>query len=109
MAMEKQRRPIKAKEKKKVMVIPVDEEMKEEALKISQMLRKACMSVESEVMGRRIGSALQDADRRNIDYAIIVGIEEQKKGKVVVRDLKKREQKTIEIEKVAEEIETSGK
>ncbi len=103
-AMEKQRRPIKANERKKVMVIPVGEEMKEEALEISQMLRNARISVEFEVMGRRIGSALQDADRRNMDYAVIVGKEEQKKGNVVVRDLKKREQKTLEIKRVVEEI-----
>ncbi|MEM3623577.1 MAG: His/Gly/Thr/Pro-type tRNA ligase C-terminal domain-containing protein, partial [Candidatus Bathyarchaeia archaeon] len=59
---------------------------------------------EVEVMGRKITKALEDADRRGVKYAIIVGEKELKEDAVVVRDLIKREQKTVKIKKIVEEI-----
>jgi histidyl-tRNA synthetase len=93
-----------AKQGKSVVVIPVKEEMKAEALKISQMLREAGISVEFEVMGRKMAKALEDADRRKVDFAVIVGERELKEGAVVVRDLAKHKQTTVEIVKLPEKI-----
>ncbi len=89
---------------KTAVVIPVNQKVKTEALKISQLLREAGVSVEFEVMGRKIGKALEDADRRQMDYAVIVGEQELKEDSVVVRDLTKRTQITVEISKLAESI-----
>jgi len=89
---------------KRVVIIPVKEKLKTEALKISQMVRDAGVSVEFEVMGRKMAKALEDADRRKMDYAIIVGERELKKGAVVIRDLAKREQSVVEIGKVVKKI-----
>jgi histidyl-tRNA synthetase len=68
------------------------------------MLRDADIPVEVEVMGRKVTKALEDADRRKIKYAIIVGEKELREGAVVIRNLTKREQKTVEIERIAEAI-----
>ncbi len=89
---------------KKVLVIPLNEKMKQEALKIAQILRKEGIQTEFEVMGRKITKALEDADRRNVDFAVILGERELKEGKVVVRDLSKRHQETVEISKLAQKI-----
>ena len=91
-------------EKEKVAVIPVNEKLKIEALKISQMVRDAGVPVEFEVMGRKVAKALEDADRRKMDYAIIVGEREFKKGAVVIRDLAKREQSIVKIGEIVEKI-----
>jgi histidyl-tRNA synthetase len=72
---------------KKAVVIPVNEAMKGEALRISQTLREAGISTEFEVMGRKMAKALEDADRRKVDYAVIVGEKELKEGKVALKDL----------------------
>lgn len=93
-----------AEKQKRVVIIPVKEKLKIEALKISQMVRDAGVPVEFEVMGRKIAKALEDADRRKMDYAIIVGERELKKGAVVIRDLARREQSVVEIGKVVEKI-----
>jgi len=61
------------------------------------MLREADISVEFEVMGRRMTKALEDADRRKVDYAIIVGERELKESAVVLRDLAKHEQSIVKI------------
>jgi len=91
-------------EKEKVAVIAVNEKLKIEALKISQMVRDAGVPVEFEVMSRKVAKALEDADRRKMDYAIIVGEREFKKGAVVIRDLAKREQSIVKIGEIVEKI-----
>jgi histidyl-tRNA synthetase len=47
---------------------------------------------------------LSDADRRGFAYAVLIGPEEAKTKKVVLKDLKKREQKTVEIKNLVKEI-----
>jgi len=92
---------------KTVMVIPISEELKGAALKVSQMLRDAGVLVEVEVMGRRVAKALEDANRRKMGFAVIVGERELKEGAVVVRDLAKREQNMVKIEKVVDVVKRS--
>jgi histidyl-tRNA synthetase len=89
---------------RKVAVIPITETVKTEALKIAQTLREQDISVEFELMGRKMGKALEDADKRNLDYAIIVGERELKENTVVIKDLKKREQTTVSITNLFEKI-----
>ncbi len=55
-------------------------------------------------MRRAVSKALSDADRRAVAYAVIVGPEELKEGNVVLRDMKKREQRVVEIRNLCEEI-----
>jgi histidyl-tRNA synthetase len=104
LAMQMQNTAQKTKQNKRVVVIPVKEEWKGKALKISQRLREAGIPTEFEVMGRKMAKALEDADRRQMDYAVIVGEKELKQGAVVVRDLAKREQTVVAISKLAEKI-----
>ncbi len=85
---------------KKVIVIPIGDSMRSQALKISHALRDAGVPVEIEVMGRKITKTLEDADRRSIRYAILVGERELQKKAVVVRDLEKRDQRTVSLDKV---------
>ena len=104
LAMQKQKTKLEGEEKKRIMVIPLKEELKKEALKLSQLLRDVGMSVEVEVMGRKLARALEDADRRGLTYAVIIGERELKNGMVVVRNLKERKQKTVKIEALTETL-----
>lgn len=104
LAMENQKIDFKAKEERTIIVVPIKEELKTEVLKIARLLRDAGMLVEVEVMGRKMTKALEDADRRKTKYAIIVGERELKEGSVVLRDLSKREQRIVPIEKLVDEI-----
>jgi histidyl-tRNA synthetase len=91
---------------KKVAVLPITETMKSEALKIAQQLRAAGVRVEFEVMGRKMSKALEDADKRKVDFAVIVGERELKEGTVVLKDLANRQQSTIAIDKLVEKIKS---
>ena len=101
-ALQMQRTSMPDKRGKTIVVISVNQEVKNEAFKISQELRETGMSVEFEVMGRKMAKALEDADKRQMDYAIIVGKRELTKGAVVVRNLARRTQNTVAISKLPE-------
>jgi histidyl-tRNA synthetase len=103
-ALQTQKTTLAAKAEKKVAVLPITEAMKSEALKIAQQLRTAGVTVEFEVMGRKIAKALEDADKRKVDFAVIVGERELKESAVVLKDLANRQQNTISIDKLIEKI-----
>jgi histidyl-tRNA synthetase len=104
MAMHAQKIAVKTVQEKRVVVVSVNEIMKVEALRIAERLRNAGIGVEFEVMGRKMTKALEDADRRKVDYAVIVGERELSKGAVVVRDLSKREQTIVDLKQLLEKI-----
>jgi histidyl-tRNA synthetase len=60
--------------------------------------------VEFEVMGRKMVKALEDADKRKIDYAVIIGERELKEDAVVLKDLVNRKQKQVDIRNLVKEI-----
>jgi len=96
-----------AEEGRTVLVVPIKEELRGEALRVSQMLRNAGVSVELEVMGRKMAKAMEDADRRKMSHAIIIGERELKEGAVVLRNLAQRAQSTVKIEDVAQTLKSS--
>ena len=89
---------------KRILVVPVDSNMIGEAFKISMLLRRGHLCTEIETMGRSVSKALSDASRRGITHVVIVGPKELKEGKVVLRDMERKEQKILNIEKALEEL-----
>lgn len=106
LAMQEQKVTLKGTAEKKVIVISAGDETKSEALRISHLLKDAGITVELEVMGRKMGKALEDADRRKLDYAVIVGKKEFDEGKIVLKDLKRRKQTTVRIEELQETLKS---
>jgi len=103
-ALQAQKKIIDVKVGKAVAVIPITDALKPTALTIAQKLRSSGIRVEFEVMGRKMVKALEDADKRKVDYAVIVGERELKTGAVVLKDLAHRTQIIVEIEKLAATI-----
>jgi histidyl-tRNA synthetase len=104
LALQTQNANKKAEQGMKVAVIPVKDDLKGEALEIAQMLRESGIPAEFEVMGRKMAKALEDADKRQVDYAVIVGEKELQQNAVVLKDLAKREQTTVAISSLVEKI-----
>jgi histidyl-tRNA synthetase len=92
----------KSEERKTVMVVATKDELSGQALRVAQLLRVAGIPAELEVMRRRMVKALEVADKKKTTFAVIVGEKELGEGAVVIRNLLKREQNTIRIEKIAE-------
>ena len=108
LALEAQKTLIGAEFGKRVLVFAVCDALKIEALKIAQQLRQSGFVVEFDVMGRKVAKALEDADKRKVGYAVIVGERELKDGNVMLRNLVKREQAVVPIKGLAEKIATSS-
>ena len=89
---------------RRVLVLAVNEILKVEALKIAQMLRSSGVVVEFEIMGRKMAKALEDADKRHTDYAVIVGEREIKEGAAMLRNLSKREQTIVPLKELTGKI-----
>jgi histidyl-tRNA synthetase len=104
LAMEKQKLSPNLPEQKRVMIIPIEEEMKVNTSRLAYTLRHAGIAAEVEVMGRTVSKALADADRRGFQYSVLIGPEEASEGKVILRNMKKREQVTVKMENLLEEI-----
>jgi len=104
LALQTQKNELPVQRGKTAVVIFVKPDLKVDALKIAQLLRESGVPVEFEVMGRKMGKALEDADRRQADYAVIVGERELKEESVVVKDLAKREQSTVKISELPDKI-----
>lgn len=108
LAMQEQHIPLDLCENENVMVIPVNEALRGEALRIAEMLRVNNIPVEVEVMGRKISRALEDADRRGCTYAIIIGEQELREERVVLRDMRKRSQQAVSIRDLVHAIRGGG-
>lgn len=104
LAIKKQKAPLRTQKQMRAMVIPIKEETRAQAFQIASTLRQQGIITEIEVMGRKVSNALSDADRRGFTIAVLLGPEEQKQGRVILRDMKTREQVTIEAAKLAQEI-----
>ncbi len=104
LAMKKQKATVKTEKQQQVIIIPIKKEMKTKAFEVAAALREANVTAEVEVMGRKVSTALSDADRRGFKYAVLVGPEEEKQGKAILRNMRKREQKAVEIKKLVKEI-----
>jgi histidyl-tRNA synthetase len=105
-ALQTQKTYLTKKMDKKVVVLPINDAVKSEALKIAQALRASGVKVEFEVMRRKIAKALEDADKRKVDFAVIVGQRELKDDAVVLKELANRQQSTVAIDKLVEKIKS---
>jgi len=104
LAMKKQKATPGTPKEKRVMVVPLSREMLAKASEISSRIRARGISAEMEVLGRPVSKALSHADKRGFDYALLVGAQEVRDGKIVLRDMEKREQRTVKIQDLPKEI-----
>jgi histidyl-tRNA synthetase len=104
LALQQQKAKPTSREDNRIMIIPVKDGLRGEALKLAGRLRENGISVEVEVMGRKMGKALEDADRRGFSFVLIVGEKELREGTIVVKNLGRREQKIVRNEDIIETL-----
>ncbi|HIH88828.1 TPA: histidine--tRNA ligase [Candidatus Bathyarchaeota archaeon] len=79
-----------------VLVAPVSESVKGEAIKVAQELRSAGHSTILDLMGRRFSKQLEYADKKHVRKVVIVGERELAEGSLAIRDMETGEQTKIE-------------
>jgi histidyl-tRNA synthetase len=86
-----------------VLVIPFGgEREKEEALKITQKLRKAGIRTELSYREGKIRKQFEFANKIGADFTIVVGENELKEGKFPLKNLHTREEQKLSLEEIVE-------
>lgn len=75
-----------------------------ESLKIVQKLRSKKIAVDLDLIGRGVGKNLEYISTLGIPYAIIIGGDELKQKKVLLRDMKSGEQSLLDLKSVVKKL-----
>ena len=83
-----------------VFIIPVNEDLINKSLEITQNLRKQDISVDIDLLRRGLSKSLKYASSLNVKKAVIVGPKELEKDSVTIRDMKTGKQEMIKIKNI---------
>ncbi len=86
-------------------VVPVSEDLRIKAAEITGMLRRAGVSCDMDIMGRKMAKALKYASSARARFAIIVGKNELEQESVTMRDMASGDQATVPIIQLVRHIQ----
>ena len=86
----------------KVFVCAVNDDVRKEAIKITQGLRNKGIAADFDTAGRNLRKQFDYINAKKIPFAVIVGPEELKTKKLVLRDMETGKEKKLEIDKILE-------
>ncbi|MCK4224198.1 MAG: histidine--tRNA ligase [candidate division Zixibacteria bacterium] len=81
-------------------IAALGDETKTFAAKLIRDLRKKNIICDTDYLGRSLKAQMREANRQKAEKVLIIGEEEMKKGKAVLRDMKTGEQEEIELAEV---------
>jgi histidyl-tRNA synthetase len=76
----------------------------ESAIFVAQKLRAAGINTRIELMGRPLKKQLEYADRMKIPFAVFVGEKELRSGKYTLREMAKRKQELLTLERIIQAL-----
>lgn len=89
-------------------IIALGEDAEEYAVPLLQQLRRAGFSAEKDYMGRKIKAQFKAAERLQAQYAVIIGEDELKEGKALVKNLESGEQKSLDLANIVEQLKSGN-
>jgi histidyl-tRNA synthetase len=79
-----------------VLIAPISDSVKSEAIKVAQDLRTVGISTIIDLLGRRFTKQLEYADKKGVRKVVIIGERELKEGCLTIRDMKTGAQVKVE-------------
>ncbi|NTU91653.1 MAG: histidine--tRNA ligase [Chlorobiaceae bacterium] len=92
-----------------VFVVLQDSSLEDQALRISDRLRHAGVSVESDLAGRSMKAQMREANRLMAGFALFVGQDEVASGNYTLRNLKTSEQFSLSLDAIPGVLHESSK
>lgn len=83
-----------------VLVISVNEKVRENCLEIARKLRDQGMCTETDMLGRSLSKQMGYADSLGIPYVLVVGERELKSGKFTLKDMKSGKERKVRLKDV---------
>jgi len=100
LVMEKQRAIDLEEKKVNVFIAALGEEARTLAAKLLRDLRQRGVVCDTDYLGRSLKAQMREANRQKAEKVLIIGEEEIKKGKAVVKDMQSGEQEEIALDDV---------
>jgi len=88
------------------LVIPVDDTSRSEAFRITSKLWREGIPCEMDHTGRSFKGRMRKADKDRRKFVIILGEEEIKSGKLLLKDMESGEQRALGFEEILKELRT---
>jgi len=85
-----------------VLIAPISDSVKSEAIKVAQDLRTVGISTIIDLLGRRFTKQLEYADKKGVRKVVIIGERELKEGYLTIKDMKTGAQVKVERSKLLE-------
>lgn len=92
------------KGKTQVLVTVFDESLYRNSLKVANTLRQNQVKTEFYLKVDKLDKQLKYADKKSIPYVVIIGPEEEREGKITVKNLIKRTQEKVTLEEFIETL-----
>ncbi len=87
-----------------IFIASLGSDAKIEAMKLANKFRFVGIRTEIGYDGKSLKSQMRWANRLNAKYVVIIGDEELALGRVILRDMAKKEQEEIELTRIVEEV-----
>jgi len=104
LVLDLKKKNIVADERLDLFIAPLGEEAKRKALKLIVDLRAKNIRCDMDYLNRSLKSQMKEANRQKAKKVLIIGEEEMKKKKGILREMETGEQKEIEFEKLVQEL-----
>ncbi len=88
------------------MVLPAEEKVLDECLKIATEMRGAGLSVDVDIMGRKLGRALEYANALKVKRVVVVGAKDLEKKHVALRDMVTGKQELVARDKIVDKLKS---
>ena len=85
-------------------VVALGDDAKNLTLRVLEQLRHRLVSCDADFMGRSLKAQLRAANRLGARYALIIGEDELKRGKLVLKDMKRSQQEEIDLDKMVQNV-----
>jgi len=86
--------------RKMLYVVTLGDKGREKGIDLLFQIRKRGYEADIDYVGKSLKSQMKDADRQNVKYVLIVGEDEVKSGKAILKNLATSEQKEISFDDV---------
>ena len=87
-----------------VYVVTTDDSLREKSWDIVRLLRNKGISADFDLKKRNLKKQLEYANSLNIPYVILIGKKELEKGKVKLKDMKKRQELDLSLEDILQKL-----
>jgi histidyl-tRNA synthetase len=91
-----------------ILVAPISDKMKGEAIKIAQELRAVGKDTIVDLLGRKFSKQLEYADKKNVRTVVIIGEKEAAENCVTIRDMKSGNQVKIPRDELIKHISSQA-